>query len=188
MYINNTDANAVDLSAFLDSFDNNSRFGSIRVSKKNDSSVFWMGRVTAEVDSGLEHVVTVGHIVSNGTFTDTDALVVSFAAHGSPVGYQVYTATISQTGTADPVATVLGGNDIGNIVWTRGAASSYIGTLAGAFSPLPNVWLYVRSGIANGIEAQLSHNNVDSVILQNYISGIAADIMDKTSIEIRVYS
>jgi hypothetical protein len=52
---------------------------------------------------------------------------------GGGAGYLVYTALLSQTGTDAPVATVLGDNTIGNIVWTRVGVGAYTGTLAGAF-------------------------------------------------------
>jgi len=45
---------------------------------------------------------------------------------------KIYRATISQTGTNDPVVTVLE-NTIGPIVWTRNIAGNYHGTLTGAF-------------------------------------------------------
>ena len=49
------------------------------------------------------------------------------------VGVKVYRALLTQTGTDAPVATVLK-NTLGEtVVWTRGLAGVYFGTLAGAF-------------------------------------------------------
>lgn len=47
-------------------------------------------------------------------------------------GYKIYEATLNQTGTDAPVATIHN-NTIGTIVWTRTGTGTYIGTLTGAF-------------------------------------------------------
>lgn len=49
-------------------------------------------------------------------------------------GYSIYTAQLDQAGTAAPVATVLGSNEIGSIVWTRTGVGVYRATLVGAFT------------------------------------------------------
>lgn len=83
LFISDTDDNGVDISAVLDAYDNGGDFGLIRVFKESDSSVFWMGTVTAEADSGTYHTVTVTHTASNGTFTDADKVWISFAPAGA---------------------------------------------------------------------------------------------------------
>jgi len=45
----------------------------------------------------------------------------------------IYRALMNQAGTAAPVATILGDNTIGAIVWTRNSTGVYVGTLVGAF-------------------------------------------------------
>lgn len=47
--------------------------------------------------------------------------------------YKVYSATITQTGTTAPIATVLE-NTIGEIVWSYDAPGQYIATLQDAFT------------------------------------------------------
>jgi hypothetical protein len=44
-----------------------------------------------------------------------------------------YQALLDQSGTDAPVPTVLGTNEIGEIVWTRSAAGTYVGTKTDAF-------------------------------------------------------
>lgn len=51
-------------------------------------------------------------------------------------GVKVYRALLNQTGTADPVATVLENTLGGTVVWTRTDVGTYLGTLAGAFTAL----------------------------------------------------
>jgi hypothetical protein len=48
-------------------------------------------------------------------------------------GSGLYKANLYQSGTGAPVATVLGPNSLGNVVWTRAAQGDYEGTLAGSF-------------------------------------------------------
>jgi hypothetical protein len=56
------------------------------------------------------------------------------AALQTAVGtYKEYVATVTQTGTAAPVATVLNNTLGGTLVWTRSAAGTYLATLTGAF-------------------------------------------------------
>jgi hypothetical protein len=56
------------------------------------------------------------------------------AALQTAVGtYKEYTATVTQTGTSAPVATVLNNTLGGTLVWTRSATGTYLATLTGAF-------------------------------------------------------
>lgn len=48
--------------------------------------------------------------------------------------YKIYRALLTQTGTSAPVATVLENTLGDDIVWTRGGAGQYTGTLNGAFT------------------------------------------------------
>jgi hypothetical protein len=83
LFINDTNTDSANMQAFLDAWNNSGAFGLVRISKKSDANVFWMGIVTAEVDSGSEHDVTVTYVIHNGTFTDNDACVISFVESGA---------------------------------------------------------------------------------------------------------
>jgi hypothetical protein len=52
---------------------------------------------------------------------------------GGSLGYSVYVALLTQSGTSAPVATVIQNTLGGTVVWTRINTGVYIGTLAGAF-------------------------------------------------------
>jgi hypothetical protein len=86
IYINETNADSTDYSAFLDSFSNTvlgtDHYGLVRVWKRFDSNTFFYGEVTLTQDNGGYRTINVTHIQSNGTFTDTDNLVVSFTPNG----------------------------------------------------------------------------------------------------------
>lgn len=111
---------------------------------------------------------------------------------GSDPGYLEYVALLTQSGTDAPVATVLGTNTIGNIVWTRNAGGDYEGTLAGAFTA-NKTWLMISpsmtdpaSGVFTGyIFIRLDNNTLR---LQTIF---APDMSDgqlfEQSISIRVY-
>lgn len=75
-------------------------------------------------------------VISGDTFaTETaassiaDAQIAAYAA-SLPKSYR---AILNQSGTADPLATVLYGNTIGDIIWTYSGVGYYVGMLAGAF-------------------------------------------------------
>lgn len=109
------------------------------------------------------------------------------------MAYQVYTAIISQSGTSDPVVTVLD-NNIGNIVWTRGSEGTYNGTLANAF-PLGKTWFAAPH---NGLEFEEwrghislvrdSPSNTGMLLLRTEKDEARVDdALFNCSIEIRVY-
>lgn len=106
--------------------------------------------------------------------------------------YKVYSGLISQSGTNDPVVTVLGLNDIGSIVWTRSTTGTYFGTLSGAF-PVSKTWVSINQNVqtVSGLDApncvilRGSDNNVS-------IASLLGDTISDSQLvnipfEIRVY-
>ena len=103
--------------------------------------------------------------------------------------YKVYSALLTQSGTASPVATVLE-NTIGNIVWTRNAAGQYSATLSSAFTLNKTFVLLGRSGANTGAYFEqnwVSANAVD-IFSVNYGGFNLDDTMYLVPIEIRVYN
>lgn len=78
IYIHDTNDLAVNMDTFLDYFDNSGDFGIISVVRQDDPSEFWIGKITAVVDSGTYHTLTVTYITSNGAFSTDNNVVVSF--------------------------------------------------------------------------------------------------------------
>jgi hypothetical protein len=190
LYVNDTNIDSTDLSAFLLAFNNGGDFGLVRISKTDDPSVFWMGEVTSVTDSGTEVRFGVTTVLADGTFTDGDNFVISFVANGtSPSkGYSVYTAQMTQTGTNAPTANILGTNDIGAIVWTYTGVGQYFGTLAGAF-PEDKFWAVAEMSNSSGSEAHFNRISDDVILLSTRnTSFVFTDaIMARMPIEIRVY-
>lgn len=93
---------------------------------------------------------------------------------------KVYRAVITQTGTADPVATVFE-NSIGAIVWTRTGVGQYVATLANAF-PAGKTFMHwgfssVDAAALSGSAAFMDFTRTsDDTILHSY--GAAGDLQD----------
>jgi hypothetical protein len=84
LYIHQTDANAVNMSLFLASFNNSNNYGLIKIFKEYDDSKFWIGRITNVTNTASYYTITVTYIHHNGTFNSDEALIVSFTPQGIP--------------------------------------------------------------------------------------------------------
>lgn len=116
----------------------------------------------------------------------------------SPIGendiyltpFRVHTASIFQTGTNDPVATIFNSNDsnfLGSIVWARNNQGDYTGTLEGAF-PAGKTYITANTDGAHG-EYYMEIGRIDQDSLQLYninASGVLSDGVNGY-VEIRVY-
>lgn len=91
LYVHNNNSASTDFSAFLAATANtssgNNHYGLIRVFKETDSNTFFYGKVTASVVNGSTREITVTHIQSNGTFSNTNSVVVSFTPSGENATY-----------------------------------------------------------------------------------------------------
>ena len=110
-------------------------------------------------------------------------------------GIKVYRATLSQTSTDAPIATVLENTLGGELVWTRSAVGSYLGTLAGAFPDAAKVLINLTLGSgcdydADGVLISGAHGgNPNSIALAAVsLAAAAADMhSENTAVEILVY-
>ena len=85
IYINETNADSVNVAAFLATINSHANYGYIRIFKEFDSSVFWMGKVTGFTDNGSDITLNVTYILHNGSFSANDNLVFTFSADsGAP--------------------------------------------------------------------------------------------------------
>ena len=106
IYVSDTNADSIDYDAFLDSLSNNSKYGYIRIFKKSDSTKFCTYQITAVVDNGTDHTLTVTYISSNSTFAASDALVLTFSPAGTD-GFTVLHNDTTQATTANAAMAVL---------------------------------------------------------------------------------
>jgi hypothetical protein len=145
------------------------------------------------VPSGLKGIV----IGDNQNVTEdgitTTNLTVTETINGSPITeilptYQKYIATISQTGTADPVVTILE-NTIGDIVWTRTGVGNYEGVLTNGFPNADKTYLMVNQvNSAQGVY-YFTWASTSQLFLQWYDFSLAQldSVLMNNTIEIRVY-
>jgi hypothetical protein len=101
--------------------------------------------------------------------------------------YLKYIAIITQSGTADPLLSVLE-NTIGDIVWTRAASGRYEGTLANAFPDKNKVYLLNNNTQPNAyIRFFWTSINVVQLRTLDFTNTLQDGVLDYTTIEIRVY-
>lgn len=132
-------------------------------------------------------VVTVGQL---NQYVDTSS------------SYKKYVATLTQTGTNAPVATVLE-NTLGSITWSYDSTGWYLGTLTGAFATASKVVVFVGNqffvretgGIIITKEVVSDRNDENSIFVgsakyDGVASGNVLDnaVLNNTPIEIRVYN
>lgn len=100
------------------------------------------------------------------------------------VGYKVYTAYITQTGTNAPVATVFDNTLGGTVVWTRNSTGNYSGTLTGAFATgtylnVSNTDPLANSGAFKNTSSEVKYSTTASGVLSDGVF---------VHLEIRVYN
>jgi len=104
IYISNVNADSLDLTAFLLSFENNGNFGYIRLFNQTDNTKYWYGQITALVNNVSEIVLTVTYIDHNSSFAASDSLVLTFSPSGA-------TSTSTLSNNTTDVATSGSGTD-----------------------------------------------------------------------------
>ena len=86
IYINDLNTDNIDYSSFLNSFKNASggtnHYGRLRIWKRHNPDIFWMGVVTDVIDENTRFTIGINHILSAGTILNNDDLVVSFTPNG----------------------------------------------------------------------------------------------------------
>lgn len=105
--------------------------------------------------------------------------------------YKVYTALLTQSGTASPVATVLE-NTLGSITWSRISTGIYSAQSSNLFTTNTAIIIGSNINTSNVDSATLNTTNlvINSFSLQTFDTFTQAydDILDNTLIEIRVYN
>ena len=104
--------------------------------------------------------------------------------------YKVYSALISQAGTAAPTVTILE-NTIGNIVWTRISEGQYQAELANAFT-LNKTFLLTQQSFASHENVFYALDYTSDTFLYissfDFAAAVYIDGLTNLSIEIRVYN
>ena len=133
---------------------------------------------------GTQTYTVADKVVDNPTRNFTVASVASLA-NSINLGYTVYTALLTQAGTAVPVATVLQNTTGGTVAWTRTGAGTYTGTITGSLFTLNKTLVFINNG------STLSNLNISwaSPTTSTITIGASADsVLTAASLEIRIYS
>jgi hypothetical protein len=87
LFIDDVDDNSVDISGFVQSFDdvtNSTARGIILITKEGTPSTFALFKVSGAVTDASGYTkVPVTHVVSNGSFSNTDGITLSFSYSGA---------------------------------------------------------------------------------------------------------
>lgn len=165
----------------------------------------WKAGATPTVIAGLDYLGNFRATSFTGTATLTGTPTAPTATAGTNTTqiattafvqtvvrpYKVYTALLTQSGTAAPTDTVLENTLGGTVVWSRTSAGSYLGTLTGVFTAsktfcTATLGTYLSGG-SNSIA--LTKNSVNDVFLFTNRGTVGTDaILNNASIEIRVYN
>lgn len=119
--------------------------------------------------------------------------VASFANSYS-LGYTVYTALVTQAGTAAPVATVLQNTTGGTITWTRPSnpgVGRYVATISGAnFTANKTAVIVTSGGNSDMILRPIvsSTTTIDWYNIDSSDNAVSDVISATTTVEIRIYS
>lgn len=108
--------------------------------------------------------------------------------------YKVYRALLSQSGTDDPTATVLE-NTLGDVVWTRNSAGSYLATTTAGVLPVGQTFAFAAGFVSStndGTPLTFGFNMSDSDgsylnLLVMDVAGSNEDIGNTLCVEILVY-
>ena len=136
--------------------------------------------------------------LSSGTANSIDIFagktgVWSLVASSAPAGnvaVKTYRALVSQSGTAAPTATVLENSLGGTVVWARGSAGTYTGTLTGAFTSAKTFIMQPgETGTIAAIKNVIAVRTNANVITVTTGAGgtLEDDVLSSFPIEILVY-
>jgi len=136
---------------------------------------------------GSETYTVENPVLDNPTKNFTVGSVAALA-NSINLGYTVYVASLRQTGTAAPVATVQQNTISGTITWSYTSTGKYKITLAGAIFPANRFVIFQNAAGANNLGAkQLNATNIE-IDQFSADTGAAVDgMLSGTSIEIRIY-
>jgi hypothetical protein len=155
-----------------------------------DALIFGSGNI---VTDGVRGIVVGDYQALTSDGIATTNLTVTNTFNGRAVSdilptYTKYVALITQSSTSAPTVIELE-NTIGPIVWTRSAAGTYLGTLAGAFT-LDKTYATISNVEPNGvvrIETALNYIQIITTNLHNPTAALHDNHLKKNTLEIRVY-
>jgi hypothetical protein len=83
MFINKTNRDNLNYANFLATFDNSGYFGKLRLFKEFNNNQFIFAEVLAVTDNGTEYQVDISVVLSNGSFSQNDNIVLTFTPNNN---------------------------------------------------------------------------------------------------------
>lgn len=125
---------------------------------------------------------------SNATKNVTVGSIAQFAAQ-IQLGYDVYTALVSQKTTDDPVAIKLNNTTGATMTWKRGAVGAYTIDASAAIFPEDETLVFLGGGGADNSSVTWQWFDDDTIEIYTYDSTGAPsdDVLTRYSFEIRIY-
>lgn len=123
----------------------------------------------------------------NKTVQFTVGQIAGFANSYS-LGYTVYTASLTQTGTAAPVATIMQNTTGKTFTWARTGAGLYTVTANNATFTANKTILLLSSSRAGDVLSGVVTNTTVATLNQGSAAGGNTDTMTGSTIEIRIYA
>jgi len=105
------------------------------------------------------------------------------------LGYKVYVASLIQTGTAAPVATVLQNTTGGTFTWSRTSTGRYKATISGITLPANKVVIFENATGDLNLGGKITSTTV--IDIDQFSSGgggYSDGMLAGTSVEIRIYA
>jgi len=114
-------------------------------------------------------------------------------ANSLNLGYTVYSALLTQSGTAAPVATVLQNTITGTLTWTRSGPGDYLLTSNGTPFTANKVQVFVNNGAPTSTTSSIkwTRASTSQIGIKTFAQStglVADDLLLSGSIEIRIYS
>ena len=133
------------------------------------------------LDAGLD-------LNANGRLDGDEVTASEFLCNGESAEYpyQSYASLLSQSGTEDPLSTVVDNSLEMSIVWVRQAPGRYLGTMDRPIDISKTVIFYSTPTTHTGVRGELVSDNQIVLELQNGIN-ILTDNFDNLSFELREY-
>ena len=128
-------------------------FGKIKIFKEYDSTIFWLATITAADDTAVPAEVkfTVTDVVTNGSFTDGDDVVLTLAPAGATGATGTGTPGIDGVAVLD-YRTADGGPFAGGVVYYPGVVQAAVSNLA-----------VVQDASTNNLQTTIPSNTLQNV-------------------------
>jgi hypothetical protein len=156
----------------------------------NDSHIFQINGIE-KMKINTSGVVSFTDIPTAPTATagtNTTQIATTAFVQSATRPYKVYTALLTQSGTAAPTDVVLENTLGGSIVWSYSSAGVYHGTLTGAFLVNKSISFVTGIGFNKFIGCQRLNDNVMQITSVDVVNSPADTTLISTAIEIRVYN